>query len=82
MIRSNLLATAAAATLAAAPAVAQTSGQSTGQSASTVETVTVTAKRLGEARTSIQTQIGASTYTITASDIQDAPGGDNTLLNQ
>ena len=42
----------------------------------------VTAKRLGEARTSIQTQIGASTYTITASDIENAPGGDNTLLNQ
>src|SRR4029077_15570098 len=76
---SHFLATAAAAALLAAPALAQTLDQSTG---STVETVTVTAKRLGEARTAIQTQIGASTYTITASDIENAPGGDNTLLNQ
>jgi outer membrane receptor protein involved in Fe transport len=47
-----------------------------------VETVTVTATRLSEARDSIQTQLGASTYTVTAQDILNTPGGDNELLNQ
>jgi len=80
MNRTTLLVTAAAAVLLTTPGFAQTSDQST--AGSTVETVTVTAKRLGEARTSIQTQIGASTYTITASDIQNQPGGENVQLNQ
>lgn len=48
----------------------------------TVETIVVTAERLHEARSEIQTQVGASTYTITAEDIQKSPGGDNQLLNQ
>jgi outer membrane receptor protein involved in Fe transport len=77
-----LAAAAAAAEFLATPLSAQTSDQSAGASSSSVETVTVTAKRLGEARTSIQTQIGASTYTITASEIENEPGGENTLLNQ
>lgn len=47
-----------------------------------IETVTVTAKRLAEARTGIQTQTGASTYSITAQEIENEPGGANTLLNQ
>ena len=47
-----------------------------------VETVTVTAQRLSEARQGIQTQLGASTYTVTAGDIENSPGGDNALLNQ
>ncbi len=46
-----------------------------------VEEVTVTAQRLQQARTGIQTQTGASTYTITAHDIQNQPGGDNAGLN-
>ncbi len=86
MYRSSLLAaTALAALIAPVGASAQTNSASTTaspSSSSTVETVVVTARRLGEARTSIQTQIGASTYTITASDIQNQPGGENTLLNQ
>ena len=45
------------------------------------ETVTVTAEKLAAARNGIQTQTGASTYTITAKDIQDQPGGDNAPLN-
>ena len=45
------------------------------------ETVTVTAARLAAARNGIQTQTGASTYTITAKDIANQPGGDNNLLN-
>ncbi|MBL6937746.1 MAG: TonB-dependent receptor [Alphaproteobacteria bacterium] len=48
----------------------------------TVETVTVTAARLNEARVGIQPQTGASTYTITDANIQAQPGGDSNLLNQ
>jgi outer membrane receptor protein involved in Fe transport len=44
--------------------------------------IVVTAKRLNDARNSIQTQTGASTYTIDAAAIAATPGGDNTLLNQ
>jgi outer membrane receptor protein involved in Fe transport len=47
-----------------------------------VESVTVTAERLAAARNGIQTQTGASTYTITAADIDNQPGGENTALNQ
>jgi outer membrane receptor protein involved in Fe transport len=47
----------------------------------TTEEVTVTAQRLQDARNGIQTQTGASTYTITARDIQNQPGGDNAGLN-
>ena len=48
----------------------------------TLTDVQVTAKRLNDARTGIQTQTGASTYTIDAAAIAAVPGGDNTLLNQ
>lgn len=47
-----------------------------------VETVTVTAARLNEARIGIQSQVGASTYTVTDANIQAQPGGENNLLNQ
>ena len=46
------------------------------------KSVTVTAERLAAARNGIQTQTGASTYTITAKDIDNQPGGQNTALNQ
>ena len=55
----------------AAPAQAQES----------TESVTVTAQKLAEARNGIQTQTGASTFTVTAKDIQNQPGGDNAALN-
>jgi outer membrane receptor protein involved in Fe transport len=45
------------------------------------ETLTVTAERLAAARAGIQTQTGASTYTVTSEDIQNQPGGDNSQLN-
>jgi outer membrane receptor protein involved in Fe transport len=48
----------------------------------TLDAITVIAKHLDEARNSIQTQTGASTYTIDAAAIAAAPGGDNSLLNQ
>jgi outer membrane receptor for ferrienterochelin and colicins len=47
-----------------------------------LEEIQVTARRLNEARNSIQTQTGASTYTVDSATIAAAPGGDNTLLNQ
>jgi outer membrane receptor protein involved in Fe transport len=48
----------------------------------TLPAIVVTAHRLNEARSGIQTQTGASTYTITAAAVAATPGGDNTLLNQ
>jgi outer membrane receptor for ferrienterochelin and colicins len=47
-----------------------------------VDEVVVIARRLNEARNGIQTQTGASTYTINAAAIGAQPGGDNSLLNQ
>ena len=68
MHRSALLASAAF--FLATPAFAQS-----------IEAVTVTAQKLDEARSGIQTQTGASTYTVTAADIASQPGGDNLQLN-
>jgi len=83
MSRSILLATVATAAVIASalPTVAQTTTQSTAQPAETVEDITVTAQQLSAARSGIQTQLGASTYTVTARDIAAEPGGDNSLLN-
>jgi outer membrane receptor protein involved in Fe transport len=44
--------------------------------------VKVAAKRLEEARISIQPRIGASTYQITREAIETQPGGDNNTLSQ
>jgi outer membrane receptor protein involved in Fe transport len=73
MFRSVFLTSAAGAVflVTALPAVAEDG----------IEDVTVTAERLNQARNGIQTQTGASTYTITANDIQSQPGGDNLALN-
>lgn len=74
--RHSLLAAAGAAGLAAvAPG-----GFAFAQSGS--PEIVVTATRLNQARDSIQPQIGASTYTVTAEAIQAMPGGANTALNQ
>jgi outer membrane receptor protein involved in Fe transport len=48
----------------------------------TLESIEVTARRLNEARTGIETQVGASVYTIDAAAITAMPSGDNSLLNQ
>jgi outer membrane receptor for ferrienterochelin and colicins len=48
----------------------------------TLPDITVTAQHLDEERSHIQTQTGASTYTIDAQTIANTPGGANTLLNQ
>jgi len=74
MLRAFLLAGAAGTVLMASAALAQTDNSA--------ETVVVTARKLDEARSSIQTQIGASTYTIDEAAIAAMPGGDNNQLNQ
>ena len=56
--------------------------EDTDASAPAVDEVVVIAQRLNEARNSIQTQTGASTYLINQAAIDAAPGGDNQLLNQ
>jgi hypothetical protein len=66
-------------------AAADTAGASaTGAAADagTLEPIEVTARRLNEARTGIETQVGASVYTIDAAAIAAMPSGDNSLLNQ
>jgi outer membrane cobalamin receptor len=49
---------------------------------SSLPPIVVSAQHLDQGRSNIQTQTGASTYTIDAGAIAAAPGGDNTLLNQ
>jgi outer membrane receptor for ferrienterochelin and colicins len=49
---------------------------------SNLPAIVVTAQHLDEGRSHIQTQTGASTYTINADAVAATPGGDNTLLNQ
>ncbi len=44
--------------------------------------IQVTAQRLNEARSTIETQTGASTYTIDSQAIASMPGGNNAQLNQ
>jgi hypothetical protein len=77
------LARAAAGVDAAADAVdgAATSSGS-GTPSPPLDEVVVMAQRLNEARNGIQTQTGASTYTINEAAIAAEPGGDNQLLNQ
>jgi hypothetical protein len=48
----------------------------------TLDPITVIAQHLNDARNSIQTQTGASTYVIDEQAIASLPGGDNQLLNQ
>jgi outer membrane receptor for ferrienterochelin and colicins len=55
---------------------------SSGNSSPVLDEVVVIAQHLNEARNGIQTQTGASTYTINEAAIGAEPGGDNQLLNQ
>ncbi|HEX4150650.1 MAG TPA: TonB-dependent receptor [Steroidobacteraceae bacterium] len=61
-----------------------TSASSTPSSSSPpqLQEIQVTAQRLNEARTSIETQTGASTYTIDSQAIAAIPGGQDVQLNQ
>ncbi len=59
---------------------ADASGESAGSSS--LPAIVVSARHLDEGRGRIQTQTGASTYTMDSQAIAATPGGDNTLLNQ
>ena len=72
----------------ALPAAAQSAGAEspaasppTGGPTVSLETVEVVAKALNEARVNIEPTIGASTYTLSQSAIQDLPGGSNTPID-
>ncbi|HEX4271251.1 MAG TPA: TonB-dependent receptor plug domain-containing protein, partial [Rhizomicrobium sp.] len=80
MSRSILFTTAATIALSGAALIASIAAASA-QPAEQTEDITVTAQQLSAARAGIQTQLGASTYTVTAKDIEAQPGGDNSLLN-
>ena len=76
--------TANADTADAAAASADTSASASASSSSSpqLQAIQVTAKTLNDARTSIETQTGASTFTIDAQAIANMPGGTNAPLNQ
>ena len=80
------LAVAAGALLAAPPLRADDTPATPTTAAGGIDdvlpTVVVTAQKLNEKRAGIETQTGASTYTIDDAAIAATPGGDNTLLNQ
>ncbi len=63
-------------------ATADASASSNASAPPQLKEIEVTAQRLNEARTSIETQTGASTYTIDNEAIKAMPGGDNQPLNQ
>ncbi len=75
-----------------APAASTANAGNPGSSANTAssdnsgssapETVVVTARRLNAARSGIETQTGASTYTVDEAAVNAEPGGQNVELNQ
>lgn len=82
-VPSFVLALATAPVIYAAGADAGASAaDASGGAGGSLATVVVTAKRLNEARLEIETQTGASTYTIDDKAIVAQPGGGNQSLNQ
>jgi outer membrane receptor protein involved in Fe transport len=69
-------------TAATVPSTAGQAAPASSTDIATLPAIVVTAQRLDESRSHIQTQTGASTYTIDAVALAATPGGDNTLLNQ
>jgi len=63
-------------------ASASANASGSGSSGPKLDEIVVIAQHLNEARNGIQTQTGASTYTINEDAITSQPGGDNQLLNQ
>ena len=80
------LAITAAAAFQPTHAFAQSNAADAASAAASVPTQTVEVtsriKRLNDARTGIQTQTGASIYTLDSAAINAMPGGDNVQLNQ
>jgi len=68
--------------LHAADTADSTSATDASATADVLPTIVITAKALNDKRAGIETQTGASTYTIDNAAIAATPGGDNTLLNQ
>jgi hypothetical protein len=77
-----LLSAVSAPVWAAADAESGAAPSSAVSSSPALDEVVVIAQRLNEARNGIQTQTGASIYTINEAAIGAMPGGDNQLLNQ
>jgi outer membrane receptor for ferrienterochelin and colicins len=61
---------------------ADASDSSSSSAPSQLKEIQVTAQRLNDARSTIETQTGASTYTIDSQAIAAMPGGENAQLNQ
>jgi outer membrane receptor for ferrienterochelin and colicins len=74
--------TAAAPSIAAATDASNDASPTDGAPTITLQSVIVTAQRLDEERAGIETQTGASTYTIDSAEINAEPGGENVQLNQ
>jgi outer membrane receptor for ferrienterochelin and colicins len=74
--------TAAAPSIGAAADSPGDASPTNGASLATLNPVIVTAQRLDEQRAAIETQTGASTYTIDSAEISAEPGGENVQLNQ
>ena len=72
----------AAAALVLLPLTSMADPQPTDSGPAPIDEIVVIAQHLNEARNGIQTQTGASTYVINEAAINNAPGGDNSLLNQ
>jgi outer membrane receptor for ferrienterochelin and colicins len=62
--------------------IADASASSSAPTPAQLQEIQVTAQHLNDARTSIETQTGASTYVIDAAAIAAIPGGENNQLNQ
>jgi outer membrane receptor protein involved in Fe transport len=82
LIISSSAVFAAATDDSAASPDADASAALSGSASVPLAEIQVTAQRLNEARSSIETQTGASTYTIDAEAIAAIPGGQNNQLNQ
>jgi outer membrane receptor protein involved in Fe transport len=79
------IATSSAAFADMTDSTAATTDASASSNASTptqLKEIDVTAQRLNDARSTIETQTGASTYTIDSQAIAAMPGGENAQLNQ
>ncbi len=82
MFRYSLRAAASSVAVPVALTITSSLSLAEATDSSNLPEIVVTARHLDEARSHIQTQTGASTYTIDAEAVAATPGGDNTLLNQ
>jgi outer membrane receptor for ferrienterochelin and colicins len=82
MSRYSFVATTPCGAVAAACIIFNATAIADMADSSNLPAIVVTAQHLDEGRSRIQTDTGASTYTVDAAAIAATPGGDNTLLNQ